>query len=879
MESSIAEVCRIEYALAILSDAPLTGVAKRPALQDYSCLKCGARSHLNNGQQGRESMANRTPVFAKKPLAAAIGALAIPTASVFIVHPAVAQTQRADNEVLEMLVVTATRRSESIQDVPLNITAVGGQQIQQQGLKDLSQLASWVPGIHLVDQGGRASDRIVARGLNADPSAASELLGNGAGEIVSTYVGEVPMYVNLKLIDLERVEVLLGPQGTLYGVGTMGGAIRYIPAKPEFDRQSFVLRGDAYTYSESDDAGGELGFTANLPISDTLSFRGSVDYTDDPGFIDYPFLVRAVGVSNPDPDITDPDAVNANLKGAEDVNDEETWAGRTALRWQPNDRFDATLTYYFQFQEFGGRQITHKDSFAGVDDYESALRVEEPNDRDNELFSLELTADLGFAELTSATGYSEYSEEGSRDQTDLLISLELSYEAFPEFSAFTREDQDEDTFSQEIRLVSTGDSRLNWIAGAFYSDKSLELSSKEFTPNFDLFILDQGWGTGLGVPRPDSLEYFAVQKQDLTETALYGELSYDVTDDWQVTLGTRWYDYDFDTDDAVDFPLYYTSYIGDRGPDEVIHNFESGGDEDDGFLFKFNTSYHFNEDMMGYLTVSEGYRIGSSNGLFPCDPNVPLTGQSQCGLPNELAYKSDQTTNYEIGLRTEWPDQALRLNGALYFIEWDDPQLAAVTESALLPIIVNGKSAETYGGELDFDWAMSDNWSVRGNYSYTKAELTDDVPNLIASISPPGFATAVEDGKDGDRLPGSPEHKGSLYVTYERPLPNGWQLELNYGVTAISDVLTRTGDKGGGDELDGYTVHTFAAHVHANNWTVTLYSNNFTDEYGETAARDTSLFAQQVPDINGDAVNVRRYYKNVIAPRSVGLRVRYEFEN
>ena len=290
-------------------------------------------------------MGTNRPLFAKKPRAVAIGALALPTAGVFVVNPAVAQTATASNDTLELIIVTATRRTESIQDVPLNITAVGSAMIEQQGFRDLTELGAWVPGLYIIDQGSRAANRIVIRGLNADPAASSVGLGNNSGGTVATYVGEIPMYVNLMLNDLERVEVLMGPQGTLYGAGTLGGAIRYIPTKPQFDSFQAIVRGDAYTYSESDDAGGEIGFTVNWPISDTLALRASLDYLDDPGFIDYPFLVREVGVSNADPDLTDPADVNANLRGKEDVNDEQTTSGRIALRWEPNDSFDATFTY------------------------------------------------------------------------------------------------------------------------------------------------------------------------------------------------------------------------------------------------------------------------------------------------------------------------------------------------------------------------------------------------------------------------------------------------------------------------------------------------------------------------------------------------------
>ena len=167
--------------------------------------------------------------------------LGVALAGASVAMPAFAQ--------VEEIVVTATRRAEAVQDIPVNISAVGGTQIEQQGFDDLSELASYVPGLNVVDQGGRDGNRIVVRGLNAESIANSFGQENGGGT-VATYVGEIPLYVDLRLNDLERVEVLLGPQGTLYGAGTMGGAIRYIPKKPDFDSTVFEARVDAFSYSE-----------------------------------------------------------------------------------------------------------------------------------------------------------------------------------------------------------------------------------------------------------------------------------------------------------------------------------------------------------------------------------------------------------------------------------------------------------------------------------------------------------------------------------------------------------------------------------------------------------------------------------------------------
>lgn len=812
-------------------------------------------------------MSRKKSDFTKSPLSAALSALVFPVG--FLSY---SFTSAASDLQLEEVVVTATRRAESIQEIPLNITAVSGEAIKSQGLASLADVMQWVPGIHIVDQGSRGSDQIVVRGLNANPISSSEALNNEGGGTVATYVGEIPIYVDLKLNDMERVEVLLGPQGTLYGAGTLGGAIRYIPNKPQFENQELEVRGNMYQYAQADDLSTDIGFTFNLPISETLAFRMNLDYLDDSGFIDYLYTVREPGVSNPDPDFSDAADVAENLKKKDDVDDEQTLSGRMALRWTPTDELDMTLTYYLQDQDTGGRTINSEDAL-GTGKYESGLRFEEPNMRKNELLALELTADLGFAELTSATGYSEYTESGQRDQTDLLITLEYSYEAFPSFSAFTQEDVEENRFNQELRLVSTGEGALQWIVGGFYNRWEASSASKEFTPGMDQFAVGEFGGVQL---RPDALEYFSVDDEDLTEWAFYGEATLNITDSWGVTLGARYYDYEYKTNSAVDFPLFRTVYDGDP-QDSIVLDFEETVQQESGSLFKINTSYQFTDDVMAYFTYSEGYRIGSGNGIAACpdflDPNI----QFACALPDELDYQPDETKNYEMGVRTTWLDNKLTINGAVFFIDWSEPQLSSSTENAALPITVNGDGAESSGLEMSFNWLLSESLSIRGSYSYTKAELTDTAPDLISTVSPPGFTTLRINGEDGDRLPGSPEHQGNLYATYIYPM-GAMDVKLNYGITAISDVLTKTGGRGNSEALPGYAVHNFSASLEVDEWNVTFYADNLLDKYAVTGVRTDTARIQTVSDINSDSVAVRSYYHNVLTPRTIGLRASYRFD-
>jgi iron complex outermembrane receptor protein len=791
--------------------------------------------------------------------------LAAAISAILAAGPA-AQAQES-NKTFDEVIVTATRRSESVQDVPLNIAAVGGDLIQERGITNLVDISRSVPGLFVIDQGPRGANAIVVRGLNANPVSGTEALNNTGGGTVATYIGEIPLYVDLKLSDVERVEVLLGPQGTLYGAGTLGGAVRYIPRRPQFSGTTLELRGDAYGLSQSDGIGADAGFTFNIPIGENLAFRASVDYLDDPGFIDYNFLVRESGVSDPEPDFSNPADVEANLRKEEDANYQKTLSGRAALRWQITDAIDANLTYYYQNQEVGGRTINQMVSF-NTGQYESAQRYLEPQDRKNQLAALEVTADLGFAELTSATGYAMYDEGGQRDQTDLLIALEYGYEAFPSFSAFTREEQEDRSFNQEFRLVSSSDGLVSWIAGAFYNQLKSNNFSKEFTPHYDEFI---------GTVRPDSLEYMTTEDSDLEEMAVYGELSFQFTDAWQVTVGGRWYEYEVETVAGSDTPLFDTSE--GAGPYDLSPDYSYSNQKDSGSLFKFNASYKFTPDVMSYLTISQGYRIGNSNDIVACEDPLP-PGQNLCALPNEMEYFPDKTLNYEIGLHSRLFDR-MTFNAALFFIKWSDPQVASTTINGFLPIVFNANSAESKGGEVSFDLELTDRLSLQGSYAYAHAVLTSDAPARLNTIVPPGFSGTTQsvDAKDGDRLPGSPEHQGSLHLIYSTAVSGDLTLHFDYGVTAISSILTKVGSRAGGEELGGFALHSLSVALKADStWSAMLYAENLFDRYAETGVRATNLYAQTVFNANGDPVTVRSYSRDVVRPRQIGLRVNYKFD-
>ncbi len=815
-------------------------------------------------------MAYRT--LSKKQLVQAISLASIPVAAAI---PGVAAA--ADKTMIEEVVVTASRRAESAQDIPINITAIGGDQIKDLRLHNISDIAHYVPGLTVVDRGARnSSPDILVRGLNTTG------LGPGFNsDTVASYLGEIPLQVDLMPVDMERVEVLIGPQGTLYGQGTMGGAIRYIPTEANPNEFEINTRADLSSNKESDDLGIEYGLTVNIPLmEDTLALRVNMDRRDDPGFIDYDFVVKQAGVSNPEPDFSNPDDVAANLRQVEDANGEKTTAYRVNLRWLPTDDIDVNIWYYDQETEAEGRQIANRLSF-NTGKYQAGLRYEEPNDFSNNLVSLDVSWDLGFAEATFVYGESEYEEQGQRDQTDLLLNFEYGYEFFPSFSAFTREVVEEETETIEVRLTSQYESKLSWTVGYFENEAESYSTSEEFTPGFDQFAVDNFGGVQL---RPDDLEYIQIGDNYAKETAFYGELTYQATDALSFTVGYRDYEFEVDSRSGFGLPLFETVFLGEA-QDAISIDFGENAGKDDGDLFKFNTAWDINDDTMVYFTYSEGYRNGGVNSVPECTPDQIASDQQQlCALASEVLIAPDEIENYEIGYKGFLMGRTISINAALFSIDWQDLQVATVTDNGGLPITGNGSEAESQGFEFQGRWLINENWDAALTYAYTKAELTDIAPGLVGPF----------DALDGARLPGSPEHQATFNITYNTTVWDSVDLAINYGVVYTGDVYNIPGgdkdplvdpDTGapgdrGGEAIPSYDIHHLSATFSKDAWLVQAYVDNLTDEYYILGTRTSRRFLQNEQMGPGNSINgftLRSYGQYVGAPRNMGVRVSYQF--
>jgi outer membrane receptor protein involved in Fe transport len=746
---------------------------------------------------------------------------------------------------VDEVIVTATRRATTLQDAPINITAVTADTLKAQRISDFHDLARYVPGITVADTGPRGSGSLVVRGLSADSTSTS---GANINSAVATYLGEVPLYLDFKLVDIKRVEVLLGPQGTLYGAGTLAGAMRYLPNAPDTENYSADLHVKAYDLAHAAKPGESGDLTVNIPIlKDHIALRSVIAVYNDPGFIDYPDTVTTPGVSLPQPNFNDPAAVAANLTDHKDVNNEKTISIRNSLLFKANDDFTATLTHLYQSTKTNGRQANGA-GVLGTGNYEAPWRFIEPSDRKSEMLSLELNAKLfDFARLVTSTAVSQQKVTTQGDQTDYLIDLDYGYELFPAFAAYTRGGAHYNQFNQEARIVSDHGGPFNWLVGGFFN----RFNNKNY-----LYELTPGYPDYIGVYRPDNIEYASYTNSTTKEEALFGELGYQITPAWQMTVGGRAFKYDASITGGTATPLINTVYPAIR------YKVRSGSTADDGSALKFNTSYKISDTLMTYLTVSQGYRIGGANRVAPCV--LPLSpGQNVCALPNEMFYAPDKTLNKEVGVRANLFDHRLNVNVSLYTIAWDGVQVGSRTVNGNTGITANGGRAKSKGVEASFQGRVTSELSVNGSYTYNDARLTQDVKNLVY-----GAYNAYA----GDRLPGTAKTSGSLVANYRHPMNNGMDLTGSYGVSYTGNIYSTVGLRGYGVEIPSYFLHKASLGVVKDNWDLSLFADNLFNKYAVTAVgQGTDMIGAS----NG--VTMRYFNQSVLRPRSIGLEYRVHY--
>lgn len=781
------------------------------------------------------------------------------------------------------LVVTATRRAVSLQTVPINISALDSLTLENKRLDDVGDIGLYTPGLTVPDTGPRTANSIVMRGITSGGPG-----GTNRSTAVGVYLGEIPLYVDFKFLDINRVETLLGPQGTLYGLGTLAGAIRYIPNRPNFSKFEGEAHARVYDVAHSDGVGSVFDATVNLPIvEDKVALRVTGGYYNDPGFIDSPFLVNQLGVSLPQPDFNDPQAVAANLRRGKDLNDERTYSVRAQLGFdfgwlrptfsyirqetrtngtQVNGGFGATYTLNPNGVAFPDGQCVYANcrGVLGTGKYENGGRVPQPATRKLEMFAAEVDIDIGdIAKIVSATAFSRQDLFSQGDIADLLLDLDYDYELFPSFAGTTTSESDPEQFNQEIRLVSAHGGPVDWLLGGFYNHFKSYTFSAERLP---------GYPEWAGIFRPDGLEYISFTDTYTKEKAVFGEVTWHVTPQFQITGGARYYKYKAYISGATDTPL--TRGGQRRTPYPLIQfdpsRIRTGSTEDDGFVYKLNASYEFSPELFAYATYSTGYRIGGVNRVAPCIVPLPA-GQNVCALPNELSFGPDKTQNYEVGVRFSLLDKMLQGTVNLYNIDWTNLQLGSQTANGAVGITANAGGARSRGAEATLALNLG-RFSLSGNYTYLDAKLTKAAPGLIGGISNGFDVQGAGDAFVGDRLPGTSKHAGSITATYTVPMADEAELYLLWSTAARSDTYSTTGLRGYGEAIPGYSISRASITYKTPQLEVSLFANNVFDKYALSSVSNDYTLARA-----NDGVLIRSYGFGVIQPRTMGAEIRGRF--
>ncbi|MEQ9463519.1 MAG: TonB-dependent receptor [Haliea sp.] len=759
---------------------------------------------------------------------------------------------------LEEVLVTATRRATTTQDVPYNISAYSGDLLEKREITTLGEFVRQVPGLSFNDVGIREAGNnstLVMRGLSAEP-------GNGAGEIpnlarpsVSTYVGETPVYYNLRLTDIDRVEVLRGPQGTLYGAGSLGGTLRIMPNKPDPAAMDGSIRTSVSTTEDAGDPNYDFDAMFNVPLGERAALRVSGGHFHQAGFVD----AVALGLRDANGAflLEDPDdfvGSGPDRSGRKkDSNEGSITHLRTSLLWNVTDDVEALLTYHYQEGDTDNYQA---ESF-GLDRTLS-LHGTNPFESDMNLGTLEVTANLGFATLTSSSSYYERDTETQVDASGIYEdAFAFFYFYYPRISTISEYNASDETFVQELRLASNSEGPLQWILGAFYLDQEMAFQTIQEMPGFEDWFDASGLASYFGIPvpitSPPDLVYGQDRTTKFTEAALFGELSYQLTDAWQVTGGVRIFEQEIDNDDTSILPACYIInevgfgagfYCGDP---PLGGSSNTSKDTVDDVVFKANTSYELNDDTNVYLTWSQGFRNGGVNAL----PEVGFIDETLGGeFPDINSFDADKVDNYEVGIKGFLANRSVRYSLAAYYIEWQDPQARITGFNSGIDGVSNASAdAESRGLELEIDGVIGERLSYSLGYAYTKAEFVEDGELYTASIS------------KGMRLPGHSEHMAAGSLVYTVPLAGN---TLDLGVDAVYRSDYENGLPGSPAEftLDSYTTWNASASYEMPDWTFRLFAKNLTDE-------NTAVSAANLNFQSGRFVISR--------PRTLGIRVNYRF--
>ena len=791
--------------------------------------------------------------------------LAAALVGVLAAAPALAESA-APNELAEVI-VTATRRSSTVLDVPYNISAVSGAAIEESHVLDAAELMRSIPGVSVVDRGDRNSSVVSGiriRGLNVDSSALGDYAVS-ASATVSTYVNDTPLFANFLLTDIDRVEVLRGPQGTLYGSGAIGGTVRYILREPELGKFDGSVSASASKVTGSGSVGGSGTLTLNLPVGETLALRVTATHNQFPGVTDYVNLYQldTHGVPAAPNGVLDP---IASYRVQKDADFAHQSYGRAALKWKPRDGMDFTLSVTGQSDSYGGRRATSLGTDGNgvpyTDNQVGSVQLE-PASRNVYLAALEANIDLGFATLTSST--SQYNHHGdiTSENTGFYAQngwLANFYYNYPRPMASAVRTYGDKAVIEELRLVSTAGGPVDWVVGGYYQNQSLSSSQDSYLRGFK-----QWWDAAFPAYASAVIsdqDYLYRQSEHFRDAALYGELTYHVTPDFQITGGLRHF-----SDRSVVNVRQETGLYA-----SIFDASNSGGEfSESKTIFKGNASWRFAPNNQIYATVAQGYRRGGSNG-------TPTTGNF-AESPDWTKFRADTDIDYELGVKGAL-QSGLTYNADVFFIDWKDPQINSATTNWGFFAVQNGNKAQSKGIELQLNGSLGGAFHYGLGYAYTDAHLTAD------AIAADGTYTI---NKSGAQLPGVPKNTFNVSGSYVAHIGSGTLTVRADGYqqsetqdTLYSATIFRnhaplpnayTGQPKYYYPMQGFWIWNASTTYATRAWDATLWLKNIANERGVTGV--------YTPAYMGTAPN-QNYFGNgskalVTLPRTVGLTLTYRF--
>ena len=737
---------------------------------------------------------------------------------------------------LEEIVVTAQKRTESLQDIPFSVAAVTEETIRRSGTTNLVELARNVSGLAITDLGPGQS-QVAIRGISAGQIIRDQ---PGVKESVGIYLDESAISValftpDLDLYDVQRVEVLRGPQGTLFGAGSSSGTLRYITRQPQLGEFDMSTELTASTVDDGEFGGG-VKAALNLPMGETVAARIAGYYSQLPGFIDSIYPDRSKN---------------------EDINGGERTGVRASLLFQPNDQLSVTPRIVYQKLETDGfpridiwnilgNPYTTTETPVDYGERTQVTQFEEGLDDDFTLGDLNISYDFGSMSLTSITSYTDRQVQVRRDASQLTGSVTYDVEGDPGYvSSHVRldsaliDDTDLQAFSQELRLSSNEvDAGFRWLVGVFYQQVDRDYQQALPTPGYDELVIGPATdgldSTDFNAPVDNP--YFSELTYDFEQFAVFGEGTFKFTDQWSLTAGLRYYD--FSEDRTITFAGLFA--------DPNIITDVPGTTESDGFSPRVILEFNPSDDVMFTAQVARGFRLGGINdplneGLCESQEEIDTYG----GYP---IWDDEKTTNYELGTKTRWADGRVQFNAAAFYTDIDGLQVV-VNTTCSSRIILNAQ-AEAIGGEIELFARPSDHWDLGLTATYVNAEITE------TQRGPDGSPLAGI--REGNRLPTSPELQAAASATYSWPWSSALNGYVNFTVQHVGSSYTQLADQepgsgtitqapGGGGSMRGFgapTIQSFSFSpelpdyqignlrfgVEAEQWEVAAFVNNLWDE-------------------------------------------------